>query len=300
MAFVSELLGLRGGQCGLSDSGAALHKGLAAKGGNQGDGWGGLWDLFRMADSCHGDNGGCKSQSRRTDVYNHGNLEKLLQELFYAHDLNKNGVLEELELVQLNKKIALLHHGKDVNLEEVKEKYQTMFRQQLSVEGQPVPWAVFRRYMFEVLEDLDPGSINSQEMIVEQWLTEARAARMMFHMPSMASVSDAPFLSTISFDEETFRQTVQPSRWDFVDDSQPTPLNDGSPVSKMHDGASLELFETASTAASFSMSPGRNSHDFPESEARRSSSFVLTVRQQPQQTGLTAQKPESLGFVCIC
>jgi len=128
-------------------------------------------------------------------------LDALLQELFNAHDLNKNGLLEELELIQLNKKIVLLHYGKNADMEAVKEKYQDLFRRRLNSTGDPVPFNVFKAYMMEVLSEIDPDP-NAQEMMLEQWLAEAQAARVMFHMPSAASVSDLPFLSTISFDME--------------------------------------------------------------------------------------------------
>merc|ERR1711869_57764 len=51
-------------------------------------------------------------------------LEDLFRELFYLHDLNGNGLLEELELVKLNEKIAMLHHGMETDRNAVKQKYQ--------------------------------------------------------------------------------------------------------------------------------------------------------------------------------
>lgn len=127
-------------------------------------------------------------------------LNGLLRALFQAHDLNKNGVIEEIELIQLNRKIAVLHYGKNVDLDAVKLKYQELFRRALNANGEPVPFETFRDYMLQVLVDLDPDAY-AQEMILEQFLAEACAARAAFHIPSLSCAEDAPFLSTISFDE---------------------------------------------------------------------------------------------------
>eukprot|EP00931_Biecheleriopsis_adriatica_P031017 TRINITY_DN18227_c0_g2_i2.p1 TRINITY_DN18227_c0_g2~~TRINITY_DN18227_c0_g2_i2.p1 ORF type:complete len:273 (+),score=59.32 TRINITY_DN18227_c0_g2_i2:53-871(+) len=178
---------------------------------------GGLFSFLALDQgTCDGEERGCSSCRSASDVKFMGpHMEALLEELFNAHDLNKNGVLEELELVQLNKKIALLHHGKEVDLEEVKEKYQALFRNGLSPYGQPVGFATFRKYVLKVLEDADPD-LDSQEMMLEQWLSEARSARLMFHMPSVTSQADVPFLSTISFDTRDIGKHVEPvSQVDF-------------------------------------------------------------------------------------
>lgn len=127
-------------------------------------------------------------------------LEDHLLQLFTLHDLNKNGVLEELELVQLNKKIALLHYGADVDTEAVKTKYQKLFRSKLDQNGEPVSYFVFRKYMLDVLGHMD-ADIVSQTMILEHFIAEANLARAAFHVPRMQSDSDAPFLGMISFDE---------------------------------------------------------------------------------------------------
>ena len=41
----------------------------------------------------------------------------------------------------------------------------------------------------------------AQEMILEQFIAEASAARAAFHVPGLAIEGDAQFLSYISFDE---------------------------------------------------------------------------------------------------
>jgi len=124
-------------------------------------------------------------------------LESQIQELFRLHDLNANGVLEEEELVQLNAKVAMLHYGKDVDLQAVKDKYRLLFREKLDAQGRPVPYAIFRQYVVQVLNGLDSDPV-AQEMIVEQFAAEAKSARAVFHSPSFASSSDDSFRSKIS------------------------------------------------------------------------------------------------------
>jgi hypothetical protein len=118
-------------------------------------------------------------------------LEELVLELFALQDLNSDGVLQEKELVQLNVKIAMLHYGKDVDTESVKNKYHNLFRERLDSEGRPVPVATFRNYVFQVLKELDPD-LAAQEMILEQFIEEARSARGVFHCKSFWSGSDSP------------------------------------------------------------------------------------------------------------
>jgi hypothetical protein len=104
-------------------------------------------------------------------------LEDLTKELFNLHDLNSNGQLEEEELISLNVKIATLHHGKGANLDEVRHKYRTLFRAKLDPHGRSVPYDTFRAYAVEVLEGLD-SDLEAQEMILEQFVAEARAGRL--------------------------------------------------------------------------------------------------------------------------
>ncbi|CAE7574239.1 CK1, partial [Symbiodinium natans] len=91
--------------------------------------------------------------------------DALLEELFAAHDLNKNGLLEELELIQLNKKIVLLHYGRNADMEAVKKKYQDIFRRNLSATGEPINFPIFRDYIHQVLNSIDPDP-TAQEMIL--------------------------------------------------------------------------------------------------------------------------------------
>jgi len=113
-------------------------------------------------------------QSREVDVRR---LEDLTRELFKAHDLNDDGMLEEMELVKLNERIAMLHHGKSAEeIQEVRNTYHNLFRTKLDPEGRPVPYEVFKRYARGVLDELDRDP-EAQEMILEQFVAEARAGR---------------------------------------------------------------------------------------------------------------------------
>lgn len=117
-------------------------------------------------------------------------LVQLVAELFSLQDLDSDGLLEEVELVKLNENIAVLHHGKDIDRAAVKEKYRMLFRENLDAEGRPVPVATFSRYVFSVLRELDPDPM-AQEMILEQFIAEARSARELFHCKSFWSSTDA-------------------------------------------------------------------------------------------------------------
>lgn len=123
-------------------------------------------------------------------------LEPLMQELFELQDLNKNGVLEEDELIKLNEKIAMLHYGKDTDRITVKQKYKDLFRSKLDPNGEPVPFPTFRRYMLGLLDDMDRDRL-AQELILEQFIAEAKSGRVCFHCPSFQSVTDQPYRSKI-------------------------------------------------------------------------------------------------------
>jgi len=138
-----------------------------------------------------------KGKPRSSNAVRTKHLEEMMSVLFRLHDLNSNGLLEEEELVQLNSKVAMLHYGKDTDLVAVKAKYRALFREKLDAEGRPVPYPIFRRYVLQVLDGLDPDPL-AQEMIVEQFSAEARSARAVFHVDSFASSSDQKFLSKLS------------------------------------------------------------------------------------------------------
>lgn len=123
-------------------------------------------------------------------------VDSLVQELFRLHDLNSNGLLEEVELIKLNKKIARLHRG-TVDKDAVTLKYTTLFRTKLDSEGRAVPYATFRSYILDVLNDVEADE-PGQEMILEQFILEAEAGRAAFRIASLQSSSDASFLSGIS------------------------------------------------------------------------------------------------------
>merc|ERR1711971_619440 len=109
----------------------------------------------------------------------------LTRELFKAHDLNDDGMLQEMELIRLNEQIAMLHHGKSgEEIAEVRETYHKLFRTKLDPEGRPVPYEVFRKYARGVLEELDTDP-EAQEMILEQFVAEAKAGRDAMDVPSL-------------------------------------------------------------------------------------------------------------------
>mmetsp|Transcript_107179 Transcript_107179/g.149399 ORF Transcript_107179/g.149399 Transcript_107179/m.149399 type:complete len:161 (+) Transcript_107179:60-542(+) len=101
--------------------------------------------------------------------------EEMMQELFRLHDLNSNGVLEEVELLKLNEKIALLHGRTDAECACVRKRFSKIFRAELDPHGQPVTYARFRRYMFRMLDATDPDE-PTQAMILDQFIAEADLA----------------------------------------------------------------------------------------------------------------------------
>lgn len=131
--------------------------------------------------------------------YTDHELEDLMHRLFVLQDLDKNGMLEERELVLLNRKIAIAHYGEGVDEEELKTKYKELFRTRLahSNEQRAVPYARFRRYMFDVLQELDTDC-HAQKLIVEQFIAEASLGRALFHAPGLRSDSDLSLLSKIT------------------------------------------------------------------------------------------------------
>mmetsp|Transcript_129461 Transcript_129461/g.224857 ORF Transcript_129461/g.224857 Transcript_129461/m.224857 type:complete len:213 (+) Transcript_129461:130-768(+) len=110
------------------------------------------------------------------DFGRHSVLEDLIWELFRQHDLSGNDMFEESDLIRLNEKIAEVHHGKDANFKEVREKYKLLYRTKLDKDGKPVDFAKFRTYMLELLDQLDRDE-EAQLMMLEQFIAEAYTAR---------------------------------------------------------------------------------------------------------------------------
>lgn len=137
-------------------------------------------------------------------------IEELICELFRLHDLNANGVLEEDELVKLNEKVAILHYGRDTDMAVVRAKYKALFRDKLSANGEPVPLEVFSKYMINLLTQLDTDP-RAQVMILEQFIAEAESAREAFRFQSLASFSDAPFLSKLGIERPLPTSSVAPT-----------------------------------------------------------------------------------------
>jgi len=120
------------------------------------------------------DDDGRSPRHERTD-----RMEGLLRELFRLHDLNGNGLLEEVELVKLNEKIAILHCGVSTDRSAVRKRYSGIFRNRLNPKGQPATYAMFRHYMLEILDGLDPDE-PTQSMIMGQLIAEADLALAAF------------------------------------------------------------------------------------------------------------------------
>lgn len=134
-----------------------------------------------------------------TSVARDQRLEQGLQELFRMQDLNGNGVLEEMELIKLNEKIAMLHYGKDskeAQKDVIREKYTKLFREKLDARGEAVVYPLFREYILERLDAVDPDP-RAQDMIVDQWIAEADSGRQAFACRSFSRESDAGFLPRV-------------------------------------------------------------------------------------------------------
>jgi hypothetical protein len=113
-------------------------------------------------------------------------LEALIRQLFNAQDLNSDGVLEEAELAQLNEKIARLRYGTASNAVAMRTKGRAIFRDRLDAFGRPVPYPTFRKYVLEILRDLDPDEA-AQEMILQQFITEVSKGGLTQGAPGAAA-----------------------------------------------------------------------------------------------------------------
>jgi len=127
-----------------------------------------------LCDCCEEDNSSPTKRKRPKGGQPGSQLEHLMEELFRAHDLNSDGLLEEIELIKLNEAVAEVHDSTDS--EEIHRKYTELFREKLDPDGRPVPFSKFRSYMLEMLDEIDRNEA-AQEMMVEQFLAEARLAR---------------------------------------------------------------------------------------------------------------------------
>lgn len=157
-------------------------------------------------------------------------LEKLILELFRLHDLNADGVLDQRELVKLNEKITKLHHGKTIDKAANKDKYEKLFKEQLDMQGRPVAYDVFRLYMLRLLPDMDHDRA-AQEMIAEQFVAEAHSGRAAFFSPTLASLSDAEFLSKLSLPDFLGSLEAPLSRQSFKDLTPAYPVIDSQAFS---------------------------------------------------------------------
>eukprot|EP00928_Gymnodinium_smaydae_P012184 TRINITY_DN14430_c0_g1_i1.p1 TRINITY_DN14430_c0_g1~~TRINITY_DN14430_c0_g1_i1.p1 ORF type:complete len:233 (-),score=32.93 TRINITY_DN14430_c0_g1_i1:373-1071(-) len=139
---------------------------------------GGLVDHYQFeSDDDEGDHRDL--DSFRTKRNRGERLEGLMRDLFKLHDLNGNGLLEEVELVKLNEKVAILHGGIDTDRGAVRRRYSDIFRDSLNPDGKPATYAAFRDYMFRILDGLDPDG-PTQAMIMDQLIAEADLALATF------------------------------------------------------------------------------------------------------------------------
>merc|ERR1719422_3003734 len=137
-----------------------------------------IYPLAIIADKCWQRHGRAKDKAGQAeDELGARRLEELFEELFELHDLNGNGVLEEIEWIKLNEKFALLHCGKETDTSKVQAKSKAVFRAKLDPNGQPVSYEKFRSYVREVVDDLDKDP-EAQEMILEQFVAEAQSVFM--------------------------------------------------------------------------------------------------------------------------
>jgi hypothetical protein len=127
-----------------------------------------------ICDDCCYQDGKKNKRKREKDADPSAQLEFLIEELFRAHDLNEDNFLDENELIKINEAVAEVHEGNDS--ETVRAKFSKLFREKLDPQGQPVPYAVFRTYILEMLDSIDQHE-EAQEMMVEQFIVEARLAR---------------------------------------------------------------------------------------------------------------------------
>lgn len=177
---------------------------------------------------CHENVGRCPGRGsteeyeEAVETNKHPQLEELVHKLFQLQDLRGDGLLEEEELMKLNEKIAMAHHGKNADLEAVRKKYCMLFRSHLDADGRAVPYSKFRTYMRGVLDELDADAV-SQQMILEQFIAEAQVARRLFYQMSFASDTDWPFMPRLS-----------QGSWDALDAQTTTQMQQIFPIAESH------------------------------------------------------------------
>jgi len=103
-------------------------------------------------------------------------IEALMRQLFNLQDVNADGVIEEADLVRLNDRIARLLHGKGAPATAFMTTGRALFRERLDAFGRPVPYATFRKYVLQILQELDPKEV-AQDLILEQFVAEANLVR---------------------------------------------------------------------------------------------------------------------------
>lgn len=135
--------------------------------------------------------------------------ELMMEELFKLHDLDASGTLEEVELVKLNEKIAILHHGVAADPAYVRERYRTIFRAELDPEGRGVPYSRFRSYMFRMLDHLDPDE-PTQAMIMDHFIAEANLALSAFPGSLRLRPGSLSALNSVKQQAQPMKQQMPP------------------------------------------------------------------------------------------
>lgn len=157
------------------------HPGLAMLSGAGSQAWATKANLFSCM-CCHIEDAASRLISNASPDHSAtgSQLEGLIRELFRLHDLNGNGMLEEAELIKINKVINEIHYGaaEKAGLAAVEAKYRTLFREYLDPDGKPVPYERFREYIMHLVCQYDKYE-EAQAMIVEQWIAEAHTARLL-------------------------------------------------------------------------------------------------------------------------
>lgn len=195
-------------------------------------------------------------------------LEQLLERLFRLQDLAGDGLLDEMELVKLNEKVAMLHYGREANNEDVSIRYKKLFREKLDPDGNPIPYEVFRKYMLGVLDELDPDE-TAQEMIIEQFIAEARLARRMFYSAAMKSEGDTPFRLQMEADPDELSVSSEVKSFSAKKSSPPSSYKKMTPPKTPPKGTNISKFSLVVTPPRVDQQ-GRNKqdivHDCPSDE----------------------------------
>jgi len=120
-------------------------------------------------------------------------LEALIRQLFNLQDLNADGLIQESEL---RHSIASLRQGQAVNSAlSMRTAGRALFLNRLDAYGRPVPYPTFRKYVLQILQELDPDEA-AQEIILDQFVAEANMSRGVgvFRYKCQKHIAQAPYM----------------------------------------------------------------------------------------------------------